>query len=154
MAGVSLVFWGMQKRDNRNPASFETKREIPELGFYDRLEDTYFRFPESYNICEYREEVLIVLEARGVAVLSETDPKIQIHVSSPCTRPFNSPVFLKSFCEVGLFEEEDGEVFYKMINGMGFFPREWSIKKILIRNTEVTMENQPILKDYIFSCYE
>jgi hypothetical protein len=125
---------------------------MPELNLYERQNAYYLEFPENFNICDSREEVLFVLEAINLAVLSETEPQIQIHISDTCERPFNSPVFFNSFCTQGLMYEDYGGVLYKMINGMGFFPREWKFKKILIGDSEVSFENQYSLKNHIFSC--
>ena len=152
IVGLGFAFWGLNRIDSRIPASLEKLKIIPELGLYERQGSTYFTSLDEYDICDDRKEVLLVLEARGVAVLSETNPQIQIQITSDCDRRFDSPVFSKSFCTQGLIYEDDDGVLYKMINSMGFFPREWAIKKFLIGGMEISMDNQPVLSNYIFSC--
>lgn len=153
VSASALAIWGLQKNESRTPASLGEKKVIPQLDVYERQEAFHIRFPEGYNVCDNREEVLFVLEAMNVAVLSETEPKIQIHIESDCERPFDNPIFFNSFCTQGLMYEDFDGVLYKMINGMGFFPKEWKLKKLLIGSVEVSMENQFSLRDHIFSCY-
>jgi len=152
LVGGALAIWGLNKGDLRVPASLGEGRVIPELEIVKRRGDVYLQFPEEFNICDDGLEVVLVLEARGVAVLSETDPKIQIQINSSCDRSFAQPIFMESFCTDGLMYEDYERVMYKMINGMGFFPREWTFKKLLIGDEEVSLENQPALSEYIFEC--
>ena len=149
-AGVGL--WGLQKQGDRTPASFENVIEFPEIGLYERQESVYLEFSEESNFCMDREPLTIVLEAINVAVLSESEPQIQIHITSNCERDFDNPIFFNNFCEQGLMYEDYDGVLYKMINGMGFFPKEWKFKKIVIGDSTLNLKNQLELSEYIFSC--
>ena len=150
--GGLIIWWAFQKVESRSPASFGELKVIPKLDVYERQEAIHLRFPEGYNICDDREEVLLVLKAINVAVSSEKETQIQIQVSSDCERPFDDPVFYNRFCKQGLTSEDYNGVMYKMIDGMGFFPKEWKVKKLLIGSSKVSMDNQIVLKNYTFSC--
>ncbi len=152
---ISVLIWiYLSNDDSRVPASLLDQKELPELSFIDDGERIFFEFPEDYNICDEGKNLLIVLEARNVAVLSETEPHIQIQVTNSCETQFRSPVFTRYFCDEGLDYEEDEGTLYKMINGLGFFPKEWSFKGMFVGDVEVSMNNQPFIEDYIFSCEE
>ena len=152
LLGGGLAFWGLQKDEFRSPAFFSEKKIIPTLNIFEKQNDLYLKFPKGFNVCDDQQEILFVLETMNTAVLSKSEPKIQIHISSTCKRPFKSPIFIKNFCIQGLMYEDYGGVLYKMINGMGFFPRKWKFKTILIGEVEVSFKNQPILKTATFSC--